>query len=634
MKRGILPGLLLLTLLAGCTSSEPIEDTEKSKENPFASIIGQLNVERPTMTVYRSVVEQLSRYFEQKGETYKKQIVLTPEEEALVIQLLAPLNRADRGDYRVARGARLDDVRHSYFNTLADASHLDGCLMFRDAARALANDLGDPPAPNTPGFQTYQLELAKHLFGWTARQLTTKSQESSIKMRNQQDKNEIIYWPAHEVLRLGAGDAEDRVRAFLSLLHQSQYDLDGCAILVKRQERQDDKIVTLHVPVLAGVLIGKSVYLFDPFRGIPVPGPGGQGVATLEQVRKSPELLRGMPDAPTAAQLGEAEVVLLASMCAMAPRMKVLQAELESLNNRVKLAEDLVVRLQRFHAAGIAASPWTDPNRPYFPALTTHRYVETSKGDPRTFRVVPRDRLIPKWALDEDRKIATAGIGGYSLLSDFDRQFIALRLEPGGGRDLLVRGNANQAVSKLAHSESLLERSTDQFHRGKANLMPQIRYGTIPALIRESDRLREMELEYARAEAGSPRQAELAQRLPEVRRAYDSIWREQGVRNDIVNMNREWAMPELREHYTYFLGLAKLELALRAELRLRRNPNAAWPEDLPSPADQFASAAEWFRRYEALVLPTGSGIWLDAVRDYRQFCDQKVHEIKNVALTK
>jgi hypothetical protein len=59
MKRGIVSSLGLLTLMLalGCGSNEPLEDTEQSKESQFALILSQLNVERPTMVVYRSVVE-------------------------------------------------------------------------------------------------------------------------------------------------------------------------------------------------------------------------------------------------------------------------------------------------------------------------------------------------------------------------------------------------------------------------------------------------------------------------------------------------------------------------------------------------------------------------------------------------
>src|SRR5262249_59382549 len=55
-----------------------------------------------------------------------------------------------------------------------------------------------------------------------------------------------------------------------------------------------------------------AVYLFDPARGQPLPGPGGRGVATFAQVRANPAQLdswRTDPKAPwpvTAEQLKQA----------------------------------------------------------------------------------------------------------------------------------------------------------------------------------------------------------------------------------------------------------------------------------------------------------------------------------------
>jgi hypothetical protein len=615
MKRGILlgSGFFVLALVLGCgNKTSEFEITKESGENQFAVILGQLQVDRPTMTIYRSVVEQLSTYFDNQGPDYKAKIKLDTADAALVDQLLANLNRTDKA-------ARLDDVKNHYFNTLADASHLDGCLVFRDAARELASNIGEPPASNAPEFQTYQLEITRHMFGWTARQVTTLSHQGNFKN-----------WPAHEILRVGAGDAEDRVRVFLGLAGQSQHDLDACAILVKRQERHDDQVVTRSVPVLAGVLIGKAIYVFDPIHGVAIPGPDGKGVATLDQVRKSPELLKGMKEVPTAAQLTEAEVVLMASLSGMAPRMKVLQTEMEKLNNRVKLTEDLAVRLKRFQDAGVPARPWADTSRPGYPALATHRYVESSKGDPRVEVIVRRDKLIPKWAIDADKEILPAGSTGITLLTDFDRQFIALRLEPGGGRDLIVRGNALQAVMKLNQTESILEKSLDQFHREIGSSLVPIRETQVLGFRHKSREIKQLAAQMMQTPSGSAERARLEQRFNEARAAYDKMWSEQAIRGAIMNMNRDWAMPELREHLIYFMGLAKLELAIRAELRYRRDPKAAWPEDLPRPVEQFASAADWFRRYEAIIVPTGGGIWLAAVSELRQFCDKKVQELRTV----
>ena len=40
-----------------------------------------------------------------------------------------------------------------------------------------------------------------------------------------------------------------------------------------------------------GVRIGKEIFLFDPLKGKPFPDAGGQGVATLAQLRSKPDQL-------------------------------------------------------------------------------------------------------------------------------------------------------------------------------------------------------------------------------------------------------------------------------------------------------------------------------------------------------
>ena len=86
-------------------------------------------------------------------------------------------------------------------------------------------------------------------------------------------------------------------------------------------------------PWACGVIVyGKpDVYLFDPHLGMPLPGEGGVGVATLSDVVRKPDLLKqfkieGAPDYDvTPAQAAKAELHLVCSLSALAPRMEQLQ---------------------------------------------------------------------------------------------------------------------------------------------------------------------------------------------------------------------------------------------------------------------------------------------------------------------
>ena len=62
----------------------------------------------------------------------------------------------------------------------------------------------------------------------------------------------------------------------------------------------------------AQALIGDQAYLFDCRIGLPIPGPNGQGVATLNQVLADPEILERM-NLPGQSIYGTSRSSLLAS---------------------------------------------------------------------------------------------------------------------------------------------------------------------------------------------------------------------------------------------------------------------------------------------------------------------------------
>lgn len=92
------------------------------------------------------------------------------------------------------------------------------------------------------------------------------------------------------------------------------------------------------IPWICGALIHDQVYLFDARVGLPVPGPHGQGVATLEQVLSDPSLLERM-DLPGQEPYETSQASLLASLSKIgvlldsspeyfSPKMRLLQREL------------------------------------------------------------------------------------------------------------------------------------------------------------------------------------------------------------------------------------------------------------------------------------------------------------------
>ncbi len=117
--------------------------------------------------------------------------------------------------------------------------------------------------------------IAENLFDWTVRniQLVTREQ---LQGRFHRPWQTLMY---------GRGTAEERAWVFLLLLRQQGLD---AALLAIADPEKPDELESWAVAVLSE---GK-LYLFDPQLGLPIPGPEGDSVATLTQLRENPQLLR------------------------------------------------------------------------------------------------------------------------------------------------------------------------------------------------------------------------------------------------------------------------------------------------------------------------------------------------------
>lgn len=194
-----------------------------------------------------------------------------------------------------------------------DAHHLELCYRLRDAADSLRVQSLPP------------VQRARAGFDWVMRQVVFDSSDDYL-------------LPPSMVFRRGRGTAEERAAVFLALL--PQLNLTGCLIAVPR-EKGTEKHCWLVGAIAARVdqkngqaEQRRDVYLFDPRLGLPLPGPQGQGIATLEQLRQQPELLKQLTVdkrftydvAP--AQVAQAEVQVAFPLTALSPRMAWLEQEL------------------------------------------------------------------------------------------------------------------------------------------------------------------------------------------------------------------------------------------------------------------------------------------------------------------
>jgi hypothetical protein len=182
-------------------------------------------------------------------------------------------------------GEELAEVESSTY-TFLDAQYLDCCFLLRDAARSL-----DVKAPGAGGdgksLRPAPTERAAAAFAWVVRQV-----------RLEEDRGEEPV-PPQFVLRRGWGTALDRSLIFLALLEQVGHGdeadpgpgggLVGCLLLRPGKEPAGQRLWACGVA--AEVDKKRNLYLFDPRLGLPLPGPGGRGIATLAAARTGPAML-------------------------------------------------------------------------------------------------------------------------------------------------------------------------------------------------------------------------------------------------------------------------------------------------------------------------------------------------------
>ncbi len=137
-----------------------------------------------------------------------------------------------------------------------------------------------------------------------------------------------------QTLLLGRGTAEQRAWVFARLARQQ--GLDVVILSVPATTSDDDK--TDEKPAspkfwLPALFSEEQLYLFDTRLGLPIPGPDGKSVATLEQARKDDALLRkldleGEKYPETSETLKNIEIDLVADPFTLSRRASQLEASL------------------------------------------------------------------------------------------------------------------------------------------------------------------------------------------------------------------------------------------------------------------------------------------------------------------
>jgi len=235
----------------------------------------------------------------------------------------------------------LETVRPAGYSGL-DAAYVADAFYLRDAARAL-DPAGLPPA-----------DLARVGFAWVCRQVYLNPWRLD-------DGTFVPAVPPVYVLRRGYGTGLERAYVFLALLQQM--GIDGCLVgppdaagkpTAAARIGSDGKPLAGIPPGpfwAVGARVGGDIFLFDPWRGVPFPGPDGNGVGTLAQVKMTPAQIKAWLDdktwAVTADDVKQSAVILAAPLSALSPRMALLDEKLKA-ETGVRLALDPAAVRDRF----------------------------------------------------------------------------------------------------------------------------------------------------------------------------------------------------------------------------------------------------------------------------------------------
>ncbi len=356
------------------------------------------------------------------------------------------------------------EVESTHFTRL-DNHHLFGCLLMHDTAHDGLEVKGVRGKAGGQAVREKPLDQAASAFAWVMREVRLHPGEGEAD-------------PPSYVVHRGWGTALERALIFLALLEQlgdpSVPESDLLGFLLEVPDKSGNKRLWA-----CGVLTGdsKDVYLFDPSLGLPLPGPNGEGIATLAQARRQPEVLAQLNFSEklrypvTAEQARAAQAQLICSLSALSPRMRYLQDKLLAPAVRVQLARDPAKDAERIKAACSAAAE--KPATVLVPrdkCTLLRRFLPADEGGTDTTepgREVRFKRDLVPWktlpAVFQNEQLFPAKSAlRYQVLTLFISHFITRTMNPGSSRDLLLRGRYRSAVENLVAESDMLRRQLQE----------------------------------------------------------------------------------------------------------------------------------------------------------------------------
>ncbi|HVX10786.1 MAG TPA: tetratricopeptide repeat protein [Pirellulales bacterium] len=212
----------------------------------------------------------------------------------------------------------------------ADGIDLRQAIWLRDASNWAA------------GGSAEDLERAQRIFDWIVRNIQLDPDDDAIPRQ------------AWQTMLLGHGPAIDRAWLFALMARQQGLDVVMLATPTGT-ETNADKNAAIQ-PWLPALFHEGDFYLFEPALGLPVPGPGGQGIATLAQVAADDSLLRQLDldddhhYGKSSADVQNLTVLIEASPLYLSQRMALLESQLAGEQN-VTLSLDASALAGRLRSA-------------------------------------------------------------------------------------------------------------------------------------------------------------------------------------------------------------------------------------------------------------------------------------------
>ncbi|WP_165230262.1 tetratricopeptide repeat protein [Aquisphaera insulae] len=400
---GLITCVTLLAVVAGCDySSRQIEEPSTGTFNPGVgplpskprnvdaagpreradrvAILGssieliQNSVLRPGGDNFGRATKQLNQFFEGTPAT---SYALEENARAYLAEQLPP--------------HMLQDLESPSWSPRGDARHLEDCMLYSSVAGRVAGTGDD-------------LERVRRVFDWVVEQV----QLVPAGWLGSRQLPQVPARPYDVVLRGMGTESEgfwsERAWLFMELCRQLDIDTGLLTytrgnILGPRARAQAGSAEAATqaasrpaVPWACAALINGKAYLFDARLGMPIPGPSGVGVATLEDAMSDASILERM-DLPGQFAYGTSRASLLSSPTKIgvlidsskgyfSPKMKLLQSELAGKNRTILYRNPAE---QRDHFAKVLGARlgdvklWVTPLQVEQELFTNAQFVESTK---------------------------------------------------------------------------------------------------------------------------------------------------------------------------------------------------------------------------------------------------------------